>query len=117
MQKRIYTGIDIGTYHVKVMIAAPSESPDMPMQIMGTGIATSRGMRHGYIIDQHEAARSVREAVTRAKQSAKTNITSARVAMGGVGLDECIVDARAEFRDELLCEPLLPHHELARGCR
>jgi hypothetical protein len=26
------------------MIAAPSESPDMPMQIMGTGIATSRGI-------------------------------------------------------------------------
>ncbi|MBM3272289.1 cell division protein FtsA [Candidatus Kaiserbacteria bacterium] len=88
MQKRIYTGIDIGTYHVKVIIAAPSESPDLPMTILGTGVATSRGLRHGYIVDQNEAVRSVREALSRAKTSAKTNVTSARVAVGGVGLDE-----------------------------
>mgnify|MGYP003343756211 CR=1 FL=1 len=54
--KKLYTGIDIGTYHVKVVIAAPPESSDIPMQILGTGIATSKGMRHGYIIDKAEAA-------------------------------------------------------------
>lgn len=88
MQKRIYTGIDIGTYHVKVIIAAPADSSDLPMTIMGTGTSTSRGLRHGYIVDQNEAGRSVREALARAKAAAKTNVTTARVAMGGVGLDE-----------------------------
>jgi cell division protein FtsA len=87
MQK-FYTGIDIGTYHVKVVIAAPGTSPDMPMQILGTGTASSRGLRHGYIVDTKEAAASVREAIQRASAASKVKVTHARVAMGGVGLDE-----------------------------
>ncbi len=83
-----YTGIDIGTYHVKVVIAAPNDRPDLPMQVIGTGTATSRGMRHGYIIDKNEAGRSIREALARASSAAKVNVKNARVAMGGVGLDE-----------------------------
>ena len=87
MQK-IYTGIDIGTYHVKVVIAGAPASPDVPMQILGTGTATSKGMRHGYIIDQEEATRSIREAVGRAAAAAKVQVKSARIAVGGVSLDE-----------------------------
>jgi cell division protein FtsA len=85
---KIYTGIDIGTYHVKVVIAAAPERPDLPMQILGTGTASSTGMRHGYIIDQAEATRSIREALTRASTAAKVQVKSARVAVGGVSLDE-----------------------------
>ena len=86
--RKYYTGIDIGTYHVKVVIAAPAENADLPMQIIGTGIAVSRGMRHGFIIDPAEAAKSVKEAIARASSSAKVPIKSARVALGGLGLDE-----------------------------
>ncbi|MDO8561681.1 MAG: cell division protein FtsA [bacterium] len=86
--KKFYTGIDIGTYHVKVVIAAPAESPDLPMQILGTGSAASRGMRYGYIIDIKEATKSIQEAVTRASQVSKVTVKSARIAMGGLGLDE-----------------------------
>ena len=71
MARTVYCGIDIGTFHVKVVIAAPSESSDMPMQILGTGTATSRGMRHGYIIDRNEATRSVKEALARASSAAR----------------------------------------------
>ena len=86
--RRYYTGIDVGTYHVKVVIAAPAETPDLPMQIIGTGIAASRGMRHGFIIDPNEATKSVKEALARASSAAKVPIKSARVALGGLGLDE-----------------------------
>ncbi|MDB5237864.1 MAG: Cell division protein FtsA [Candidatus Kaiserbacteria bacterium] len=86
--RTFYTGIDIGTYHVKVVIAAPNARPDLPMNIIGTGTATSRGMRHGYIIDKNEAGRSIREALSRACTAAKVSVKHARVAMGGVGLDE-----------------------------
>lgn len=86
--RRIYTGIDIGTYHVKVVIAAPGESPELPMQILGTGTANSRGMRHGYIIDAKETTKSVREALHRAASQAKVRVRNARVALGGIGLDE-----------------------------
>lgn len=86
--KKFYTGIDIGTYHVKVVIAAPAENPDLPMQIIGTGTATSKGMRHGYIIDRNEATRSIKEALARAQAAAKVTVKSARIGLGGVGLDE-----------------------------
>lgn len=86
--RKYYTGIDIGTYQVKVVIAAPAENADLPMQIIGTGVAISRGMRHGFIIDPAEAAKSVKEALARASQSAKVPVKSARVALGGLGLDE-----------------------------
>ena len=88
MQSKIYTGIDIGTYHVKVVIAKAPERPDIPMQILGTGQSTSRGLRHGYIIDKAEAVKSIREALQRASGAAKVRIKSARVAVGGVSMDE-----------------------------
>lgn len=86
--RKFYTGIDIGTYHIKVAISAPPENPDLPMQILGTGSAASKGMRYGYIIDIKEATKSIVEALARASQTAKVSIKSARVAMGGLGLDE-----------------------------
>ena len=88
MARKYYTGIDIGTYHVKVVIAAPPENPNLPMQILGTGAAASKGMRYGYIIDTHEATKSVKEAVQRASAASKLPVRSARVALGGLGLDE-----------------------------
>lgn len=86
--RTFYTGIDIGTFNVKVVIAAPAENPEAPMQIIGTGTAVSKGMRHGYIIDRAEATRSIREALMRAQTAAKVSVKSARLALGGVGLDE-----------------------------
>ena len=88
MARQIYTGIDIGTYHVKVVISAPGDNPDLPMQILGTGTASSKGMRHGYIVDTKEATKSTQEALSRASQAAKVRVTKARVALGGVSLDE-----------------------------
>ena len=88
MQRRIYTGIDIGTYHVKVVIAAPTENPELPLSIIGTGTSASRGMRRGYIIDTKEAAKSIREALARALGAAKVKVRGARVGLGGIGLDE-----------------------------
>ena len=88
MQKTYYTGIDIGTYHVKVVIAAPPERHDVPMQILGTGTAPSKGLRHGYVVDAREAAQAVREAVERAASAARLKVSSARLAIGGVGLED-----------------------------
>ena len=51
---KTYTGIDIGSSHVKVVLAAPPEASELPMQILGTGTAVSRGIRHGYVVDAKE---------------------------------------------------------------
>ena len=88
MQRPVYAGIDIGTYHVKVVIATPTENPELPLTIIGTGTSTSKGLRHGYMIDKKEATKSIREALGRALGAARVRVKSARVALGGIGLDE-----------------------------
>jgi len=88
MSRKIYTGIDIGSYHVKVVIATPAENPELPLTIIGTGTSSSRGLRHGYIIDKKEATKSIREALGRAQTAAKVKVRGARVGLGGIGLDE-----------------------------
>ncbi|MDE1924695.1 MAG: cell division protein FtsA [Patescibacteria group bacterium] len=85
---KIVTGIDVGTYHVKVVIA---ESPDDPRQmprILGTGYAESRGLRQGYIVSVGEVSRSVAAAVSQASKAARVKVKKAYVGIGGIGLEE-----------------------------
>lgn len=86
--RNLYAGIDIGTYHVKVVAVAPAESPEGPVRVIGTGSAPSKGVRHGYVSEPKEAAKAIREAVERAAQMHGAPIKRARVALGGLGLDE-----------------------------
>src|SRR3989344_5836095 len=88
MARRVYAGIDIGSSHVKVVIAAPGENSELPMIVLGTGTALSRGVRHGYVTDVKEATRSIREALGRARSAAKIPVRSARLALGGISLDD-----------------------------
>lgn len=88
MTQRVFTGIDIGTHQIKVVVASPAQTPDVPMHILATASSSSRGLRHGYIVDRQEAVRAIREAVIRASQAAKVPIKSARISMGGVSLEE-----------------------------
>jgi len=95
MAQKIYTGIDIGTHQVKVVIAASPETFESPMQILATASAASKGMRQGYIVDTKEVARAVRSAVDRASHAARIQVKSARVGLGGISLEE--VRAQAEI--------------------
>ncbi len=90
MAQSFVTGIDVGTYHVKVVIAREPESNDpksLP-QIVGTGFAESRGLRNGYIINESDVVRSVRNAVAQAEKASGVKVKNAYVSMGGIGLDE-----------------------------
>lgn len=95
MAQKIYTGIDIGTHQVKVVIAAAPESHEGPMPILATASAASRGMRHGYIVDTKEVARCVRSAMERASHAARVPVKSARLSLGGISLEE--VRSQAEI--------------------
>ena len=86
--RKVYAGLDIGTYHIKAAIAAIPTSPDTPMQILGTGLAATKGMRHGYVTESAEVTKSIREAFSRAQSAAGVSVRSARVAVGGIGIDE-----------------------------
>ncbi len=84
----IFCGIDIGGHSIKAVIAMPGETYDAPMTILGTGTSVSRGLRKSVVVDVRETALCVREAVEKASAQARVPITSARVAMSGIGLDE-----------------------------
>ncbi len=89
MSRRIATGIDIGTYQVKlVVVEEVLEKGNRSLHILGTGLAESRGLRHGYIVNKEEVTASIKEAKRQAEAVSRVPIRSAFLAVGGVSLDE-----------------------------
>lgn len=70
MADHIITGIDVGTFHVKVAIARLPKKGNVNAkpEIIGTGLAESRGLKNGYIVQETEVARSVRSAIAQAEK-------------------------------------------------
>ena len=92
MSELIITGIDVGTYQIKVAIVRVPKNRDeraLP-QIIGTGFAESRGLRNGYIINEADVVRSIRSAVAQAEKAAGVNVKKAYLSIGSIGLDEMV---------------------------
>lgn len=103
MSDRIITGIDVGTFHVKVAIARVSKDPARQgkPEIIGTGLSESRGLKSGYIMHEADVARSIKSAVAQAEKNAGVTVKRAHVAIGSIGLEEVyshgeIIPARAD---------------------
>jgi len=88
-RRNISTGIDIGSSSIRVVVAEYTEDQTLPT-IIGTGIAESRGLRHGYIVNMAETTQSIREAVTAAEKSAGMKIKKAFIAIGGLSLESSV---------------------------
>lgn len=91
MARRIATGIDIGTYQVKLVVVeelADKKSGGRQLRIIGTGLAESKGLRHGYIVNKDEVTASILEAKRQAESVAGVPIRAGFLAVGGISLDE-----------------------------
>jgi cell division protein FtsA len=87
--RRIATGIDIGTNQTKVVVVEAVETQEgSALHIIGTGIAETQGLRHGYVVDAADAAASVRAAKAQAESVVHFPIKNAFLAIGGISLDE-----------------------------
>ena len=87
MSRHIITGIDIGTYNVKVVIANARERNEKGFpKIIGVGMSESRGLRHGYVTNVRDVAESIRKAVTLAEEKAGVKVKKAFIGIGGIGL-------------------------------
>lgn len=98
MARRIATGIDIGTYQVKLVVVEDIIDPKTrarDRRILGTGLAESKGLRQGYIVNVEEVAASIREAKRQAEASARIPIKSGFLAVGGISLDEARASGEA----------------------
>ena len=92
MARNIITGIDVGTYHIKVVIADGREKTDKGFpKIIGVGTTESRGLRHGYVTGVREVADSIRLAVSRAEEKAGIKVKKAFVGVNGIGLSSTVV--------------------------
>lgn len=89
MKRRIATGIDIGTHQIKVVVVEEVKGPSGTLpQVIGTGLAESKGLRHGYVVNKEEVAESVRHAKAQAESFSQLPIRSAFLSVGGISLDE-----------------------------
>lgn len=87
MALRTAVGIDVGTYQVRVVVARESEKGGAP-RVIGTGLAESKGLRHGYIMNIADVTRAIRVAARQAEEASGHKIKNAFISIGGVGLDE-----------------------------
>ena len=91
MSKNIVTGIDIGTYQIKVVIAdGDSRNEKGFPRVIGAAIAETRGLRHGYVVNMKDVSSSIRTAISEAEKRAGVKVKNAFVAVGGIGLGSAI---------------------------
>ncbi len=86
MKQHIAVGIDIGTSLTRVVVCE-HQSTDSPFpRVIATGVAPSRGMRHGYVMSRDEAVQGLKKALADAERESGMRIRHASLAIGGVGL-------------------------------
>jgi len=91
MSRRIATGIDIGTYQIKMVVVEETvekRSGVRQLRIIGTGLAESKGLRHGYIVNKEEVSLCIAKAKQQAEASARMHVRAGFLAIGGISLDE-----------------------------
>jgi len=95
MSRNIITGIDIGTHHVKVVIADGLERNEKTStkiehrnqpKIIGIGLVETRGLRHGYVLNIQDVIASIKQAVLEAEKRAEVKVKKAYLSVGGIGL-------------------------------
>ncbi|MES2437188.1 MAG: cell division protein FtsA [Patescibacteria group bacterium] len=94
MARNITVGIDVGTHHVKVVVAELVRGKEKPFpKIIGTGISETKGLRHGYVMSAADAAKSIRQAVRQAEKASGIEIKRAFVSIGGLGVNGTIAQS------------------------
>ncbi len=87
MLRNTTVGIDIGTYQIKVVVSElVSVNGRQVTKIIGTGLAESKGMRHGYIVNTSDVTASIAAAVRQAEKNSGVKVHKAYIAVGGIGL-------------------------------
>jgi len=94
MARNITTGIDVGTYHVKVAIVSAKEKNERGMpKVIAVGMAESKGLRHGYVTNVRDVANAIRKAVGDAEEKANMKVKKAFVGISGIGLTSTTVNS------------------------
>jgi cell division protein FtsA len=80
-EPKTIVGLDIGTTKVCTLVGEVND--DARLRIIGVGLAPSRGLRKGVVVNVNEATESIRASVKKAERISGYQIGSALVAVGG----------------------------------
>jgi cell division protein FtsA len=81
------TVIDVGTTKVVTLICEDAPDSERGYTIIGVGLAPSRGMRRGQVVNVQEATAAIRESLNGAEQSSGVKPTHAIVSVSGSHID------------------------------
>jgi cell division protein FtsA len=81
------TVIDIGTTKVVTLICEAAPESERGYTVIGVGLAPSRGMRRGQVVNVQEATAAIRESLNGAEQSSGVKPVSALVSVSGSHID------------------------------
>ncbi|MAZ40792.1 hypothetical protein CL654_01605 [bacterium] len=91
MARNIVTGIDLGDYAIKIVVAEHDKREPLP-RILAVVKRESEGFRRGIVTDKEEATRSVRRALMAAEKAVGQRIKKVYLSVGGAGLSSHITD-------------------------
>ncbi|MDO8634792.1 MAG: cell division protein FtsA, partial [Dehalococcoidia bacterium] len=80
-KKSVVSAIDVGTSKVAAIMADAGD--ENSFQILGVGVAPSKGLRKGVVVNPDEAREAVREAVRKAEHAAGIKMETAYVGITG----------------------------------
>ncbi len=80
-EPKTIVGIDVGTTKICTLVGETHE--DGQLRIIGVGVAPSRGLRKGVVVNVHEATDSIRASVQKAERISGYEIARAYVSVGG----------------------------------
>ncbi len=84
-KQNVSVGIDIGSSLTKVTVVSEQQGAKSPV-LLGSGVAETRGIKHGYVVNRDEVTMSLRKAIKDAEKDADTRIRSASLCISGIGL-------------------------------
>ena len=80
-EPRTIVGIDVGTTKICTLVGELYE--DGQLRIIGVGVAPSRGLHKGVVVNVNEATEAIAASVQKAERISGYQITSAYVGVGG----------------------------------
>jgi cell division protein FtsA len=82
MARNIITAIDVGSSKITTVIAAVNDEEAVP-SVIGTAIATSKGIKKGVVVNINEAVDAINESLSYAEKMAGISISNAIVSING----------------------------------
>lgn len=81
MDEKVVVGIDVGTTKVCTLVAR--EGPSGGLEILGSGVEASQGIRKGVVVDLDASTKAISRSVDKAERESGLEISSALVSLAG----------------------------------